>query len=47
MVRRGFKEDEIVKVLGGNFLRLLAAVLKPRSSMDALGLPTLRLVANR
>ena len=39
MVKRGFREDDIVKVLGGNFLRLLKAVLKPRSRMDALGLP--------
>ncbi|MEA2981540.1 MAG: rane dipeptidase [Alphaproteobacteria bacterium] len=39
MVKRGFREDDIVKVLGGNFLRLLKAVLKPRSAMDALGLP--------
>jgi membrane dipeptidase len=41
MVKRGFREDDIVKVLGGNFLRLLKAVLKPRSAMDALGLPTI------
>jgi membrane dipeptidase len=39
LVRRGFREDEIMKILGGNFLRLLHAVLKPRSSMSALGLP--------
>jgi len=39
MVKRGFRDDEILKILGGNFLRLLGAVLKPRASMDALGLP--------
>jgi membrane dipeptidase len=39
MVKRGFGKNDIVKVLGGNFLRLLKAVLKPRSAMDALGLP--------
>ena len=39
LVKRGFREDEIVKILGGNFLRLLKAVLKPRASMSALGLP--------
>ena len=39
MVKRGFSEDDITKVLGGNFLRLLKDVLKPRSAMDALGLP--------
>jgi membrane dipeptidase len=38
MVKRGFRENEITRVLGGNFIRLLRAVLKPRSSMDALGL---------
>jgi membrane dipeptidase len=40
MVKRGFREDDIIKVLGGNFLRLLKAVLKPSNAMDALGLPT-------
>jgi membrane dipeptidase len=40
LVRRGFKEDEIVKILGGNFLRVLKQVLKPRTSIDfSLGLP--------
>src|SRR5262249_57344224 len=29
LVKRRFREDEIVKVLGGNFLRLLRTVLKP------------------
>ena len=32
MIRRGFREDDIFKVLGGNFVRLLKAVLKPRAS---------------
>ncbi len=35
MVRRGFSKDDIVKVLGGNFLRLLRAVLKPRAQAGA------------
>lgn len=39
MLKRGFQEQDILKVLGGNFLRLLGAVLKPRQAMDALGLP--------
>jgi len=39
LVKRGFRKDEIAKILGGNFLRLLKAVLKPRSEMTALGLP--------
>jgi len=39
LVKRGFREDEIVKVLGGNFLRLLRKVLKPRSSVSTLGMP--------
>ena len=39
LVKRGFREDEVAKVLGGNFLRLLKAILKPRSSLSALGLP--------
>ena len=42
MVKRGFSEGDIIKVLGGNFLRLLKAVLKPRRAMDALGLPAMR-----
>ncbi len=40
LVKRGFHEDEIAKVLGGNLLRLLKAVLRPRAAMDNLGLPT-------
>ena len=39
LLKRGFREDDIVKVLGGNFLRLLSAVLKPRSTLSALGMP--------
>jgi hypothetical protein len=39
LVKRGFREEDIIKVLGGNFLRLLQAVLKPRSAIDRLGLP--------
>ena len=39
LVKRGFREDDIVKVLGGNFLRLLKAVLKPRATLSALGMP--------
>jgi membrane dipeptidase len=39
LVRRGFRDDEIMKILGGNFLRLLRAVLKPRARMSTLGLP--------
>jgi membrane dipeptidase len=30
LVKRGFKADEITKILGGNFLRVLKEVLKPR-----------------
>jgi membrane dipeptidase len=45
LVKRGFHEDEIVKVLGGNFLRLLRTVLKPRSSVSALGMPVAEAVA--
>lgn len=30
LLRRGFKESEITKVLGGNFLRVLGQVLRPR-----------------
>jgi membrane dipeptidase len=41
LVKRGFRDEEIIKILGGNFLRLLKAVLKPRASMDALGLPAI------
>jgi membrane dipeptidase len=32
LVKRGFREDDIVKILGGNILRMLRAVLKPRQS---------------
>jgi membrane dipeptidase len=39
MVRRGFSESDIGKVLGGNFLRILCQVLKSRDEVDALGLP--------
>jgi membrane dipeptidase len=39
LLKRGFREDDIGKVLGGNFLRLLKAVLKPSASMSALGMP--------
>lgn len=40
LVRRGFHEPEIVKILGGNFLRVLQAVLKPRACFDpSLQLP--------
>jgi len=39
-LRRGFREDDVVKVLGGNFLRVLQAVLKPRERMiEPLGVP--------
>ena len=33
MVRRGFAEADISKVLGGNFLRVLRQVLKPRDDI--------------
>jgi membrane dipeptidase len=39
LLKRGFGENDIRKVLGGNFLRLLGAVLKPRASASALGMP--------
>ena len=39
LVRRGFRDDEIMKILGGNFLRLPKAVLKPRARMSTLALP--------
>jgi len=32
LVRRGFREDEIAKILGGNFLRLLMAILPSRTT---------------
>lgn len=41
MVRRGFTQNDIAKVLGGNFLRMLKHVLKPRSRINELGLPAL------
>jgi microsomal dipeptidase-like Zn-dependent dipeptidase len=40
LLKRGFREDDVVKVLGGNFLRVLQAVLKPRERMiEPLGIP--------
>jgi microsomal dipeptidase-like Zn-dependent dipeptidase len=40
LLRRGFREDDVVKVLGGNFLRVLQMVLKPRDGMiGSLGIP--------
>ena len=39
MIQRGFREEDIIKVLGGNFLRLLKRVLTPKNAIDALGLP--------
>lgn len=36
LVRRGFGKDDILKVLGGNFLRLLRAVLKPRAQGETI-----------
>lgn len=39
MIQRGFREEDIIKVLGDNFLRLLKRVLTPRNAIDALGLP--------
>jgi microsomal dipeptidase-like Zn-dependent dipeptidase len=45
LVKRGFGESDIRKVLGGNFLRLLQAVLKPRSSLSALGMPVVQQAA--
>jgi membrane dipeptidase len=40
LVKRQFRENEIRKVLGGNFLRVLKQVLKSRDEIDpALGLP--------
>jgi membrane dipeptidase len=39
LVKRGFREADIIKVLGGNFLRLLRTVLKSHSAIDRLGLP--------
>ena len=45
LVKRGFRDEEIIKILGGNFLRLLKAVLKPRASMSDLGLPAFETAA--
>ena len=40
LMKRGFNKDEVNKILGGNFLRVLRAVLKPRDGMDpSLGIP--------
>jgi hypothetical protein len=39
LLKRGFRQEDIIKVLGGNFLRLLRAVLKPLSAINRLGLP--------
>jgi microsomal dipeptidase-like Zn-dependent dipeptidase len=39
LLKRGFRQEDIIKVLGGNFLRHLRAVLKPRSAINRLGLP--------
>jgi membrane dipeptidase len=35
LAKRGFREDEIVKILGGNILRMLREILKPRQSNAA------------
>ena len=32
LTKRGFHEDEIVKILGGNILRMLRQVLRPRET---------------
>jgi membrane dipeptidase len=37
LVRRGYSNEDITKVLGGNFLRLLKAVLKPNAAQDVAG----------
>jgi len=40
LLKRGFRKDDVVKVLGGNFLRVLQVVLKPRERMiEPLGVP--------
>jgi membrane dipeptidase len=40
LLKRGFRKDDVTKVLGGNFLRVLQAVLKPRDGMiGSLGIP--------
>jgi hypothetical protein len=39
LLKRGLRQEDIIKVVGGNFLRLLRAVLKPRSAINRLGLP--------
>jgi membrane dipeptidase len=41
LLKRQFRENEITKILGGNFLRVLRQVLKSRDEVDlSLGLPT-------
>lgn len=37
LMRRGYGSEDIAKVLGGNFLRLLKAVLKPNATQDVAG----------
>jgi len=32
LTKRGFNEGEIVKILGGNILRMLRQILKPRET---------------
>ena len=40
LLKRQFRENEITKILGGNFLRVLRQVLKSRDEVDpSLGLP--------
>ena len=40
LLKRQFREEEITKILGGNFLRILKRVLKSRNEIDpSLGLP--------
>ena len=40
LLKRGFRKDDVAKVLGGNFLRVLQVVLKPRERMiEPLGVP--------
>jgi len=41
LLKRQFRENEITKILGGNFLRVLRQALKSRDEVDpSLGLPT-------
>lgn len=47
LVKRGFNKKEIMQILGGNFLRMLKAVLKPRAHMSALGLPASELSTHK